>query len=80
MPLDFIFSAQESEQIAEAIMHILAQQGRAGIKQVELIKLLNEGSSLPISQQQARDALRNLEQEGKASLRGSGDSQMIAVA
>ena len=70
---------QETDQIGEAIMSVLAQSGRAGIKQVDLIKQLAEGSSLPISQQQTRDALRNLEQEGKARLRGGGDSQMITV-
>jgi len=70
---------EETDQIGEAIMSVLAQSGRAGIKQVDLIKQLAEGSSLPISQQQTRDALRNLEQEGKARLRGGGDSQMITV-
>lgn len=67
---------EETEQVSQAIISIIEQYGKAGIKQVELLKELQEASSLPISQQQMRDALRNLEQEGKVGLKGNGDNQI----
>ena len=77
---DWATGLQETEKIAEAILAIVEQHGRSGLKQIDLLKELQETSSLPISQQQMRDALRNLEQEGKVALKGGGDNQMINLA
>ena len=71
---------EETEQIGEAIMQLVQAAARSGISQHELLKQLQDASSLPISQDQMQTASRTLEQEGKLRMSGSGDKRKYMVA
>lgn len=71
---------EETEQIGEAIMQLVQQAAKAGMSHHDLLKELQEASSLPISQDQLRNASRTLEQEGKIRMSGTGESRKYILA